>query len=244
MLSGNYWLVVSLVLCQREVHLPGSCDQFARITEGNLIFDTWKLQNGTDSQPTWDDCQTSFIFFSKLAGLRAHFSGSRSTLYLLKRIKNHQQKLSIFSPKPIRCYLTGKLPAQVVDELGDRMTEAEACPFWRSKFLGETGETINLGPCSASLLLVANYPGKCFAATWNMSQEFCQKVCHDLCMEFSRWFSCFKLWFWIGMAGANQQPLVWKAALVRQREDRIRHIEVGNSSGVQQYPDLYIIWYQ
>ena len=44
------------------------------------------------------------------------------------------------------------------------------------------------------------------------------------------------------MAGADQQLLVWKAALVRQREDRIRHIEVGHSSGVQ-HPDLYPITY-
>ena len=59
-----------------------------------------------------------------------------------------------------------------------------------------------------------------------------------------------KLWFWIAtvryrggtMAGADQQLLVWKAALVRQREDRIRHIEVGHSSGVQ-HPDLYPITY-
>lgn len=59
-----------------------------------------------------------------------------------------------------------------------------------------------------------------------------------------------KLWFWIAtvryrggtMAGADQQLLVWKAALVRQREDRIRHIEVGHSSGVQ-HPDLYLITY-
>ena len=43
-------------------------------------------------------------------------------------------------------------------------------------------------------------------------------------------------------AGADQQLLVWKAALVRQREDRIRHIEVGHSSGVQ-HPDLYPITY-
>lgn len=39
MLSGNYWLVVSSVSWQREVHSPVPCDQ----------FDTWKLQNVTDS---------------------------------------------------------------------------------------------------------------------------------------------------------------------------------------------------
>ena len=38
MLSGNYWLVVSSVSWQREVHSPVPCDQ----------FDTWKLQNVTD----------------------------------------------------------------------------------------------------------------------------------------------------------------------------------------------------
>ena len=114
MLSGNYWLVVSSVSWQREVHSPVPCDQ----------FDTWKLQNVTDpftggfkfstylgwwlpndlseffEWASWFLSNISCLQITIFAGLRSHFSGSRSTLYLLKHVET-SRNFPFFSPKPV-----------------------------------------------------------------------------------------------------------------------------------------------